>query len=421
MKWRELEREQGRDLDYKIGVARRVFAEAFGQATRPALAFSGGKDSTVLLDMVRRFFPERLAGLVVIYGNTGVEFPECVKFARDLAREWRLDFHEARPGKTERVGFKYEGQRRIWERLLQEDRIGEVLKADGKLKSTLALERACPADLREELERERLVWREGTRKSYWWSVDQYGWPLLGKAWSRLKARRINIDTFLQFSESVSGDAKLLEYYRILRQVKISQACCDILKKEPAERVQAGLGVDLIFKGLMASESRARTKNFLVRGYLFEGRQRKHLHGAAFFHCQPMAIWTEEDVWAYIRRYEVPYASLYDLTFVAHDGTTQHVKRNGCLFCATDLRYADNHLYVMRQTHRRAWETVMRQGMGEQIRRLQRAMRSAPQLALFDAFSTEELIEVQPCVFDDLDGLGGHPARDGLVYDAEVGG
>ena len=55
----------------------------------------------------------------------------------------------------------------------------------------------------------------------------------------------------------------------------------------------------------------------------------------------------------------------------------------------------------------------------EIRRLQRALRSAPQLTLFDQFTTEELIEAQPCVFDDLDGIGGHPAHDGLAYDPEV--
>ena len=419
VKWHELEAEQGRDLDYKIGVARQVIAEAFRRATRPALAFSGGKDSTVLLDLIRRFFPDHLPRLVVIYGNTGVEYPECIRFAHWLAREWRLDFHEARPGRTEAPGFKYAGQRRIWQRLIDEGRIGRVLKPDGKLKSTGALERACPPDLRVELERRRLVWPAGTRKSYWWCVDQYGWPLLGKSWSRLKARRINIDTFLRFSCSTSADSRLLAYYDVLRRVKISQACCDVLKKEPAERVQAGLGVDLIFKGLMASESRARAKNFLTRGFLFEGAKRDYLRGAPFFHCQPLAIWTDDDIWAYIRRYDVPYAALYDLTFVAHDGTTQRVKRNGCMFCATDIRYTDNHLYVLRQTHPKAWRTAMRAGLAEQIRNLQRALRSAPQMTLFDAFSTEELIEAQPCVFDDLDGRGGIPVQ-GLAYDPEVG-
>jgi len=33
--------------------------------------------------------------------------------------------------------------------------------------------------------------------------------------------------------------------------------------------------------------------------------------------------------------------------------------------------------------------------------------------------TNELIDAQPCVFDDLDGLGGMTAPGGLVYDPEL--
>jgi len=420
VKWVELEELQREGLRQKVQRARDVLGRAFEAAERPALAFSGGKDSTVLLDLVRRFFSrERLARLVVIYGNTGVEYPECVRFSRWLAREWGLDFHEARPGRTEREGLMYAGQRRVWEWLRGEGRLVEVLKADGKLKSTLALERACPADLRGELERERLVWKAGTRQGYWWCADQYGWPLLGKAWSKLSARRINIDTFLEMSESVSEDPKLLAYYEVLREVKISQHCCDVLKKEPAERVQAELGVDLILKGLMASESRTRAINFLTRGHLFEGAERKYLGGRPFWHCQPMATWTDEDVWRYIRRYDVPYADLYDMTYTARDGSTQRVKRNGCLGCATDLQFKDNHLFVLRQTHPRAWRTLMRKGMGVEIRKLQRALRGGGQLTLMDLFSVDELVDMQPCVFDDLDGRGGLERPDGgLVYESE---
>lgn len=192
----------------------------------------------------------------------------------------------------------------------------------------------------------------------------------------------------------------------------------MLKKDPAERIQAELGVDLIFKGLMASESRSRAKNFLTRGYLFEGAKRNYLDGAPFFHCQPMATWTDEDVWAYIRRYDVPYAPLYDMTFVALDGSRQHIKRNGCLGCATDFGFRDNHLYVLRQTHHAAWRAIMRYGMAREIRGLQRAMK-AGQLTLFDSFSDEDLIDAQPCVFDDLDGTGGRQSFDGLIYDLEA--
>jgi 3'-phosphoadenosine 5'-phosphosulfate sulfotransferase (PAPS reductase)/FAD synthetase len=419
MKWRELEQEQSCSLDHKINIARGVIQAAFNLSHCPALAFSAGKDSTVLRDLIRRFFPEEFKRLILIWGNTGVEYPECVSFARKIAKEQDPGtFFEARPGKTETEGYKYSGQRRIWQYLVETERIGEVLKPDGKLKTTSCLEKACPPHIRKQLETENLVWKAGSHMTYWWCIDQYGFPLLGKSWSKLSARRINIDTFLKFSQSVSVDPILLKYYQILRQVKISQHCCTILKKEPSERVQSELGVDLIFKGLMAHESRSRAKNFLTRGYLFEGKSRDYLHGAPFFHCQPMAIWTDNDVWEYIHRYQVEYSQLYDMTYISQDGSKQHIKRNGCLGCATDFGFANNHLAILRQTHPAAWRAVMKTGMAREIRKLQHALRAC-QMDIFDLVSDEELIEMQPCVFDDLDGLSGKQELKELIYDPEL--
>lgn len=41
------------------------------------VSFSGGKDSTVLLDLTRRIFPDTKA----VFVNTGLEYPEIRKFA----------------------------------------------------------------------------------------------------------------------------------------------------------------------------------------------------------------------------------------------------------------------------------------------------------------------------------------------------
>jgi len=403
MRWKELDLEQSKDLDYKIAAARDAIADAIQVSRhRLALAYSAGKDSTVLADLIQRFFPDLWARLHLIYGNTGVEYPECVRFWRWVVDEWGLGdrAHEARPGSTSEPGYRYDTQQRIWQWAIQAGRIGEVLKADGKLKSTRALERLSS----EMPDDDALpIWPAGTRKSYWWCVDQYGWPLLGKAWSRLKARRINIDTFLRFSESQSKDPKLLAYYDVLRQVKISQACCDVLKKEPARRVQAEINVDIIFKGLMASESRSRAKNFLSRGYLFEGARQGYLAGDPFFHCQPMAIWTDEDVWAYIRRFDVPYSSLYDQGYTDGSGTFHHIKRNGCMGCATDLLFPNNHMSTLRRTHNKAWSVFMRRGMAAEIQKLQRVQRNG-QLSLFDVFDAEDLLERRPCIFDSINEL-----------------
>ncbi|MFN3077818.1 MAG: phosphoadenosine phosphosulfate reductase family protein [Alphaproteobacteria bacterium] len=416
MTWRELATQQARPLDDKITVAHATIADALRVSRhRPAVAFSAGKDSTVLLHMIRQHMP----GVLVLYGNTGVEYPECIAFARQLHRDWQLNLHETKPLRTDARSYRYAGQRRIWEHLIKTDQIHSILKLDGKLKSTDALERAAPPELAAQLERDRLTWPAGSVQSYWWCVDQYGWPLLGKAWSRLEARRINIDTFLRFSTSLSRDASLLAYYDVLRHVKISQACCDFLKKQPMLRLQQQYDVDLIFKGLMAAESRSRAKNFLSRGYLFTGHHHNWLPRAdPYWHCQPMAIWTDDDVWSYIHRHSLPYSSLYDIGYTDPSGHRVTIKRNGCMGCATDLLFPDNHMSTLRRTHPRAWRVFMERGMAAEIQNLQQARRNG-QLTLFDIYSAGELLDIRPCAFDSLDGLTTPDDSDPIMpYDPE---
>jgi len=403
MRWKDLEIEQHRDLDYKTTKALEAIDAAFSASkNRIALAFSAGKDSTVLADLIRRFRPSVWERVHLIYGNTGVEYPECVKFWERVREEWNLRdrAHVARPERTEKPALKYESQRRIWTWAIETGRIKEVLKPDGKLKTTQALEAlALEMPGGDSLP----TWPEGSRKGYWWCIDQYGWPLLGKAFSMLKAHRINIDTFLRFSSSQSQQPKLLAYYEILRSVKISQACCDFMKKEPSKKIQAGLKVDVIFKGLMAAESRSRAKNFLSRGYLFEGARQDYLQGDPFFHCQPLAIWNDDDIWEYIRRYNVPYASLYDMGYTDQYGGYHKIKRNGCMGCATDLLYPDNHMAMLRRTHPKTWMSYMKRGMADEIIKLQRLKRQG-QRSIFDVFSTEELLERRPCYLDSITAM-----------------
>ncbi len=57
------------------------------------LAFSGGRCSTVALHYTLQQRPD----IPVIFNNTGVEYPETVKYVRHLADEWNLNFHELKP------------------------------------------------------------------------------------------------------------------------------------------------------------------------------------------------------------------------------------------------------------------------------------------------------------------------------------
>lgn len=414
MTFNQLREEQEKPLDYKIDRAVEALRCGFSVSKHTtALAFSGGKDSTVLWDLIRRFFQEEAERLHIIYGNTGVEYPESLQFAREIGKLWGGErFHETTPLPLEKDGLKYEAQCEVLRYIVEQGRLSEILKPDGKLKRTDILDDLCPPEMMEDFRRRKLVWKAGSPKNYFWCADQYGWPLLGKAFSKLKAHRINIDCFLTYSESKSKKPELEAYYDILREVKISQACCDILKKEPSERLQAELDVDVIFKGLMAAESRTRQTNFTTRGYLFES-ERDHLpEGDSFWHCNPLSIWTDDDIWEYIHRFDVPYSPLYDMGWTDSNGQFHSIPRNGCMACGTDLLYPNNHLATLRRTHPTAWKVFMKKGMAAEIQKLQRAKRNG-QFSVMDFIGdTDYLLENRPCAFDRIDNL----VMDELVRD-----
>ncbi len=70
-------------------------------ATHPAaVAWTGGKDSTVALDIWKRYLQERKPDqrILAINLDTGHKFPEICRFRDMLAQDWDLDLHILRPG-----------------------------------------------------------------------------------------------------------------------------------------------------------------------------------------------------------------------------------------------------------------------------------------------------------------------------------
>ena len=78
-----------------------------------AISFSGGKDSTVVLSLVRDYVAQfaledndlrqakkHMAKVNVVYGNTGVEYPETTKFVHMLRDLWGFNLIELKPDRT---------------------------------------------------------------------------------------------------------------------------------------------------------------------------------------------------------------------------------------------------------------------------------------------------------------------------------
>ncbi len=72
---------QSWDLDRKIQVTTARIMEWYEHYNGLVyVAFSGGKDSTVLLDLVRRIYPD----VPAVFCDTGLEFPEIRQFAMSV-------------------------------------------------------------------------------------------------------------------------------------------------------------------------------------------------------------------------------------------------------------------------------------------------------------------------------------------------
>jgi phosphoadenosine phosphosulfate reductase len=82
-------------------------------------------------------------------------------------------------------------------------------------------------------------------------------------------------------------------------VELRQRCCEIRKVEPLKRALAGK---------RAWITGQRREHSVTRSEL---RLREHdaVHGVEKFN--PLAAWTEAEVWSYIRAHGVPYNRLYD--------------------------------------------------------------------------------------------------------------
>lgn len=322
----QLREWQAQDLNFKIGWAKQRIVKALDELKQPAVAFSAGKDSTVLLHLLRQYKPD----IITIYGNTTIEFPECVKFARWLRDEWGLCFYEARPDVT-----------------------------------------------------------------FWQVVEEYGWPLMGKTFG--VGGVAHKSSREQFFDDLAARGELTGQYAIQAEVPISSACCAFLKERPSQRVQKELGVDGVFLGILAHESRQRMFNFLQYGEWYYPKSQK------VWKCHPLAIWTDEDVWEYIRRFDVPYASLYDMGFY-HEKTREWIshKRNGCMFCGMDIQFPNNHLAIMRRTHPKAWDTLMRKkGLGEVLLRLRFVLDDHQYDMFEEQWGLDEYLDRFPCVFDQM--------------------
>ena len=194
------------------------------------VSFSGGKDSTVLLHIVRELYPD----IEAVFVDTGLEYPEIRQFVKTFDNVTIL-----RP----------------------EMRFDRVLEKYG-----------YPIVSKEVSE-----CIDQARKSLTTGKYTYRLPkLMGTA----KDKNGNKSMYNQEKWKFLLDAPF----------KISNKCCNVMKKKPAHEYHKQTG-KVPFIGTMAEESRLREQHYLQSGC--NGFNNKIPTST------PIAFWTEQDVLAYI--------------------------------------------------------------------------------------------------------------------------
>ncbi|MBW2991994.1 phosphoadenosine phosphosulfate reductase family protein, partial [Candidatus Woesearchaeota archaeon] len=104
----------------------------------------------------------------------------------------------------------------------------------------------------------------------------------------------------------------------------------IMKKKPRKESKKQSKNKAII-GIMASDSIQRQKQYIT-------------HGCNAFNIgisRPIMFWKEKDIWEYIRKYKIKYASVYD----------NGIKRTGCMFCMFGAHLEKpNRFEIMKKTH-----------------------------------------------------------------------
>jgi 3'-phosphoadenosine 5'-phosphosulfate sulfotransferase (PAPS reductase)/FAD synthetase len=213
------------------------------------VSFSGGKDSTVLLHLVRTNFPD-VKGVFV---NTGLEYPEIIQFVKEVPNV-------------------------------------ETLKPE---------------------------------KSFRKHIQENGYPVVSKKVSQIVHRFQNPTSANVLSRTKCLNKKnggtyfLSEKWRFLRNApfKVSAACCDELKKKPLKKYKKESGMYPIV-GVMAAEGGPRERSYLKYGcFANNGEQ-----------LRPIGFWTEDNIWEYIKKFNLDYAKIYD----------KGESRTGCMFCMFNI-------------------------------------------------------------------------------------
>ena len=193
-------------------------------------------------------------------------------------------------------------------------------------------------------------------------VEKYGWPVVSKTASMAVSRYRNTKREDQRQYRLHGkviDNKKYTSGTIPKKwqflcdapFKISEQCCNHLKKKPFLKYEKETGRKPMI-GIMKSDSELRRRDISRRGC--------NVYDAKHPQSRPLAQWTEEDVYIYIKKNDVKICDIYRKGY----------DRTGCMFCMFGLNQevkhtGSNRFQKMQKTHpKHYYYCINKLGAGE---------------------------------------------------------
>lgn len=353
------------------------------------MSFSGGKDSTVLLDLVRNVCG--YTDVPAVFANTGLEYPEIVKFVKtfdnveiirpkmnfrqvietygypffsketsEVVYNAKIYLQKLAESKTiaERTKLPY---KYAYDRLKGQGKYSKISTSHTELENSVDLVNLAKTTDKWEMPY-RVARLMGTYETYWEKKKKGIIPKDGE----LSKARYSQERY-QFMLNAPFD--------------ISHMCCNVMKKKPVHKYAKETGRKGM-TGQMAAESLLRTQKWLQNGC--NGFDLKEPIS------NPMAFWTEQDVLEYIKKYNITICSVYgdivedlkgtgevagQMTFSDMEGIdttdfdaerpklkTTGCNRTGCMFCGYGCHLekpGEGRFERMKKTHPKQWEWIMK--------------------------------------------------------------
>lgn len=143
-------------------------------------------------------------------------------------------------------------------------------------------------------------------------------------------------------EYVSGKISEKWKYLVYEDVELTSKCCDILKKIPVKKFEKETGLSAIL-GTMADESSLRKQQYSIKGTCNVFGERNI--------SKPLSIFTEKDIWKLIEKFEIEICSVY-YDIEINGEIVEGEKRTGCAYCGFGVQFEDKENTKFHRLHKR---------------------------------------------------------------------